>query len=30
MASQMANAIYDTMAVNIKANEYDLKQMDKQ
>ena len=30
MASQMANAIYDTMAVNIKANEYDFKQMDKQ
>ena len=25
MASQMANAIYDTMAVNIKANEYDFK-----
>lgn len=25
MTSQMANAIYDTMAVNIKANEYDFK-----
>ena len=25
MASQMANAIYDTMAVNIKANKYDFK-----
>ena len=25
MASQMENAVYDTMAVNIKANEYDFK-----